>query len=671
MRRRGPLSLSGVLLTACALWFRADAQEAGPQIVLQLGHAGQINSIAYGSDGRLLASGGEDGTGDGQVAVWDTAAGRMVKKYRAGKWSWAASILSDHLPVEHVLSPDGRVLAARSKYEQSVGLFDATTGAPLRSLPGAMAEAVAFSPDAKLIAAAHPSGESDKVTLWETGTGKELRSFNLPSGRVVHPAFSPNGRAVAGSTINYKDNIRVWDASSGKELPPFTASHTGGADFSFTPDGKALILAGGRNQIKLIDVETRKELRAFETPGGTPAAFAFSRSGKLLAGAFGKTVTAWNVATGQIVLKLEGHASYVNALAFSHDARVIATGSSDSRVALWDAATGERLLDLVALADQDWLGLASDGRYDGTPGSLQWMRAVRGTQPASPESFTAAPFTPRLMVRQLYGRLAAVKQKPADEPGAADRAPSVKIQSPAPGLVSGAEGVEVSVAVTDSGGGLGRVLLFQNGRKVGEQAWSALDGEAGVVVGVVKFGVDLLPGVNELSAVATSFYGKESAPAVVRVEHRVETAKLLNPTLVVQTGHKSSVLAVSFNANGSVLASAGADNTVVLWDAATGKQVRALGGQWEVVHSSEFSLAFGPDGRTLAGRAVIPPITGVRGSRCTTLRCGTWRAAASCARRSRPPSAPGRFRSRNGSVRAARRTRAGKARPAPRATLSG
>jgi RNA polymerase sigma factor (sigma-70 family) len=60
--------------------------------------------------------------------------------------------------------------------------------------------------------------------------------------------------------------------------------------------------------------------------------------------------------------------------------------------------------------------------------------------------------------------------------------------------------------------------------------------------------------------------------------------------------HRNEVRSVAFSPDGKTLASASADKTIRLWDAATGKEIRALQGHQEVV----YSVAFSPDGKILA-----------------------------------------------------------------------
>jgi WD40 repeat protein len=66
----------------------------------------------------------------------------------------------------------------------------------------------------------------------------------------------------------------------------------------------------------------------------------------LASGSDDKTVRLWDTATGAALQTLKGHSSYVNSVAFSTDGKVLASGSDDKTVRLWDTATGAALQTL-------------------------------------------------------------------------------------------------------------------------------------------------------------------------------------------------------------------------------------------------------------------------------------------------------------------------------------
>ncbi len=108
-------------------------------------------------------------------------------------------------------------------------------------------------------------------------------------------------------------------------------------------------------------------------------------------------------------------------------------------------------------------------------------------------------------------------------------------------------------------------------------------------------------GRKALQASLKAFVKMQHTPLVDADTDRQVQLTLLNTVDNVAApntlgGHAKAVNGVSFSPDGKILASASSDNTVKLWDTATGKEIKTLTGHTYVIHDVSFS----PDGKILA-----------------------------------------------------------------------
>ncbi|MDM9385148.1 NB-ARC domain-containing protein [Chlorogloeopsis sp. ULAP01] len=317
------------------LW---DISTGGCQQIWQE-HGGEVWSVVFSPDGEMIASGSDDYT----LRLWQVSTGECLKIFR-GHTSWVTSV---------AFSLDGQTLISGSD-DHTIKFWNVSTEECLRTLEGHSdgVRSIALSPDGKMLTS---GSEDHTVKLWNIYTGECLKTFEGHTNRVFSVAFSPQGNVlVSGSHDN---TVRLWDITTGQAMKTMQGHSSWIFSVAFSPQGDYLASGSHDQTVKLWSASTGECFRTFQGYTNQVLSVAFSpipptplhkggEGGILASGSHDHTVRLWDVSTGVVLKTIQGHTNWVYSVAFSPQGNLLVSGSGDRTIKLWDISTGQLLKTL-------------------------------------------------------------------------------------------------------------------------------------------------------------------------------------------------------------------------------------------------------------------------------------------------------------------------------------
>ncbi len=248
-----------------------------------------------------------------------------------------------------------------------------------------------YSQDGKFII----TSASDKtIKTWNAATGKMISSYACKTDNAALVQLTPNAKKVllleAGVpamldletknkltlvSVNKNDATIIYKLSpDGKRVIGLSAPAAGenyvGSDRPFTQNYNTVTVwdaATGNRLFKKINLAVHNDIEQLFSPDGK----------NIILLSKDKTVKLLNASTGDILFKLTGFKSTVNAARYSKNEKTIVTASDDGSVKLWDAATG-KLIKVVCVTNSkiNDARFSADGKFiltaDGDYGARIW-----------------------------------------------------------------------------------------------------------------------------------------------------------------------------------------------------------------------------------------------------------------------------------------------------------
>jgi WD40 repeat protein len=345
-------------------------------------------TLAFTPDGKLLASGHDDG-----VKLWDTATWQVVRALPEtshgtafspdGRWLLTgATIEKDERPVWRLwdtrewkplgdcsgaprslwqarnavaFSPDNQYLVTSAAKVWEVGDYSRRWRLPGLEEAGSLnfngvpQSSLAFSADGKQLLAGLWTGE---LVVWDVAQWKMVTTRTEHTGFISSIAVAPGAKVFA--TTSTDRTINLWDAKTFQPVQKLRG-HIGEIwSGAISPDGRLFVSGSAEGNTKLWSTETR---HADPVADGVVLVVGFMDHGRQLVGAGNNNVMRWDLSSGTSVdIPLPGSLSPINGVAtrsfdLNPDQPIYALGRGDGSVEFRDLRTGGKLEDLKAHAD--------------------------------------------------------------------------------------------------------------------------------------------------------------------------------------------------------------------------------------------------------------------------------------------------------------------------------
>ncbi len=175
-----------------------------------------------------------------------------------------------------------------------------------------------------------------------------------------------------------------------------------------------------------------------------------------------------------------GHNDVVTSLTFSSDGKLLASGSADNTVKIWNAETRQELASLITFNQQDWVVLHPSGLFDATPGAMNFLYFSSGTETIGLEQLKDRFYEPNLLKKIMSGELL----RTVSGLDHIDLYPAIR-------TTLDTLNAQLTIYLTDQGGGIGKTSVSINGKEAVEDIRALASKTQAQSKGVMSITVDL------------------------------------------------------------------------------------------------------------------------------------------------------------------------------------
>ena len=341
---------------------------SGKETALFIGHTGQVNALAFSTDGKILASGGSPNP---VIQLWDMDTDSKLTTLKLAERHDSITALA--------FSEDNTILISLDKFGDII-YWDVETGSKLLDPRNVDTyEVAALSQNGSMAAIGDKNGTH--IHLWNTTTGRRRMTLNGHAGffkedgdeyeaEIRMLAFTHDGKTLASGSED--KTVILWNTQNGAKQATLKDHEAWITTVAFSIDGKTVASGDANKRIKTWDVATGRERATLRGHKNTINALTFAPEGTplyskcLASGSADGTIRFWNPDTGQeLATFTAGHTEWVKTIGFTENGTTLVSAALNGTVEVWNLKTRQELTTFTE-ALNDWtdaVAFSPDGTY--------------------------------------------------------------------------------------------------------------------------------------------------------------------------------------------------------------------------------------------------------------------------------------------------------------------
>lgn len=199
---------------------------------------------------------------------------------------------------------------------------------------------VTYSPDGQRVVTASEDG---KIKVWDLRSGFCLVTFTDHTSAITDIHFAKKGNVLFSSSLD--GSIRAWDLIRYRNFRTFTAAERVQFNcLAVDPSGE-IVCAGSTDSfdIYMWSVQTGQLIDTLSAHEGPVCSLHFAGEGGVLAsGSWDKSVRIWNVFSRKVTVEPLNLQTEIQTVAFRPDGKEICVATLDGQLSFWDVTEAQQ-----------------------------------------------------------------------------------------------------------------------------------------------------------------------------------------------------------------------------------------------------------------------------------------------------------------------------------------